>query len=120
MDINYFKQKLEAEKVILEKELDNLGVRNIDRENDWHARPSDISPIDTGDEVAERLEEWGERQSAEQSLEARLKSVNKALEFIQEGNYGYCLICQKEIAADRLIANPAAMTCKTHIDEKVK
>ena len=120
MDINYYKNKLEQEKTVLENELDHLGVRSTERKNDWEAQPENIDEISTRDEVSGRLTELGERQATEYSLEERLKTVNQALEKIKDGSYGLCYVCQNPIEDDRLEANPAAETCKTHIEEESK
>jgi RNA polymerase-binding transcription factor DksA len=36
---------------------------------------------------------------------------------IEKGAYGTCKICGEKIEEDRLEANPAAQTCKLHMNE---
>lgn len=118
MNIEEFKNKLIEEKESLEADLNNLGIPNPNRDDDWFAKPSDTSTVDTRDEVAERMEEMGERKAMENTLEPRLRAVNLALKKIDEGNYGHCEICNEEIDEARLNANPAARTCREHFDQE--
>ena len=39
-----------------------------------------------------------------------------ALERIEKGTYGICEVGNEEIEEDRLNANPAARTCKAHLN----
>jgi DnaK suppressor protein len=41
----------------------------------------------------------------------RLQQINTALQRIEQGNYGICVRCGKEIPRKRLDADPAALTC---------
>ncbi|HZS09175.1 MAG TPA: TraR/DksA C4-type zinc finger protein [Blastocatellia bacterium] len=41
----------------------------------------------------------------------RLQHVNAALQRIDQGNYGICIKCGKEIPRKRLDAEPTALTC---------
>jgi len=56
----------------------------------------------------------------EHALELRLKEVEEALEKIKknDGSYGKCEQCQKEIELDRLKANPAAKICLKCANQK--
>ena len=49
-------------------------------------------------------------------LEGRLKEVDLALKKIKENAFGTCEVGGEAIEADRLMANPAARTCKKHIE----
>ena len=60
------------------------------------------------------MEEYEVRLEAEHSLESRLLQVNKALERLTNNTYGKCLKCNKDIATERLEANPAADFCLNH------
>jgi len=118
MNIEELKNKLLEEKKSLEDDLNNLGIANPSRDDDWFAKPSDTDTIETRDEVAERMEEMGERKAMENTLEPRLRAVNLALKKINDGNYGRCEICDQEIDELRLNANPAARTCREHFDQE--
>jgi len=67
---------------------------------------------------ADAVEEFVTRVGVTAPLEARLAEVDAALLRIETGTYGTCMVCDKEIEEDRLEANPAATTCKEHIESK--
>ncbi len=116
IDTQYFKDLLEKESLVLEKELATLGRRNPDNLSDWEAteKPNGTDEADEL-EVADKMEEYENNRGTLNQLEIRLNEVKKALSKIDEGKYGICETCEKEIEADRLEANPAAPTCKTHM-----
>lgn len=115
-----YKIKLEEEKALLETELSELG--KVDKKGDWEASPEGemvVQEVQDEADMAERAEDYEERSLKLNSLEKRLADINEALEKIEKGNYGICVVCQKKIEEDRLDVNPAAKTCKECIDKKV-
>lgn len=115
IDIKYFKNKLEEERVVLENELLQVGKRNPDNPKDWEATPDDLNLLRADEnEMADNSEEFENRAAVEIELEDRLKDIISALERIKDGNYGKCAIDGKEIEKKRLEANPAAKTCIEH------
>lgn len=113
------KQKLTEEKTRLEAELNDLGVQDKSVPEDWVATPDE--PITTEadpNEVADRSEEWTERRGEMSLLETRYNNVLRALRKMEDGTYGVCEVSGAAIEADRLEANPAARTCKAHLDEE--
>ncbi len=116
--IAYFKSKLEEELKVLETELSTVAVRGDVNKEDWEPIPQKMD-IDQADrnEVADFLEEFGNNRAINQDLEIRLAEVKGALQKIEEGTYGVCEKSGEQIEEDRLEANPAAKTCKTHINE---
>ncbi len=121
LDTQYFKQKLGEEKQLLEKELASLGHKNPDVPGDWEATPEKHNIDQEADKnlKADRYEELEERSGISAELENRLVNVNIALKKIEGATYGACEIGNKPIEEDRLKANPAARTCKEHLNEKV-
>ncbi|MAG12523.1 hypothetical protein CL630_01795 [bacterium] len=121
LDTQYFKQKLKEEKQLLEEELANLGHKNPDVPGDWEATPEKHNIDQEADKnlKADRIEEFEERSGIAAELENRLANVNIALKKIEDEKYGTCEIDSKPIEEDRLKANPAARTCKEHINEKI-
>lgn len=110
-----YKSKLLAEKELVEKELATVGRQNPTRAGDWEPVAAvDDRPAER-DEVADKLESFEENVAIVRQLEARLAEIKDALEHIENGNYGYCVSCKKEIEPERLNANPAATTCKAHL-----
>lgn len=118
-DLEYFKNKLEKEKIRLEKELATVGHINPDNPKDWESDPGDISnERDVDPNVqADNFEEYENRTAILKQLEIQLGDVNKALGKIKEGKYGVCEVSGEEISKERLEANPAARTCSEHMGE---
>ena len=117
--IAHFKTKLEEELQTLEKELATVGIKgNGVNKEDWEPVPQKMD-IDQADrnEVADFLEEFGNNIAINNDLEIRLSEIKKALQKIEDGTYGICEIAGTPIEEDRLEANPAARTCKAHINE---
>lgn len=114
MKIDHLKDKLEAEKATLLAELAAIGKPQKD--GDWAAVP-ETAPAETRDDVAEKFEELEERRATEHNLEVRLKEVNNALAKMAAGTYGKCEVSGEPIEEDRLEANPAARTCKLHLND---
>lgn len=119
LDTTHFKQKLEEEKKTLEQELASLGRKNPSVEGDWDATPeTGTDNQDADDNVkADRYEDLEERSGIGAELEERLLNINRALKKITDGAYGVCEISGEHIEEDRLRANPAARTCKKHLND---
>lgn len=116
-DLDYFQKKLAAEKTALEEELGKLGRVNPQNPDDWQAVPAETDETTFRDEVADRLEELDDREATVGPLETRLINIKTALERIKSGTYGLCSVCQRPIERPRLEANPAAETCKQHLNK---
>ena len=116
-DTTELKKKLLEEKASLEKELSNVGRKNPDSPSNWEAIPPerDVSQADENT-VADGISDYEENNAIVNTLEARLRDVRSGLDKIEKGVFGVCQICKKEIEADRLEANPAARTCKEHMN----
>ena len=116
IDINYFKEKLEEELFLVEKELNSIGRKNPDNKNDWEAEPADMN-VDSADpnETADNIEEFEENTAVLKDLEIRYNDVKDALAKIEKGTYGLCEISGEVIEEERLIANPSARTCMKHM-----
>lgn len=118
MDTEKYKMRLEEERVKLEGEMKGVGRQNPSNPADWEPTPSndgelDIDPIDKADNHEESME----RSAILTDLEIRYKNVVDALEKIEKGTYGKCETSGEEIEEDRLDANPAARTCKAHMND---
>lgn len=117
IDINYFKNKLEEELSLVEKELNNIGRKNPDNNNDWEAEPANFD-TDTADdsERADKIEEYEGNTAVLKELEIRYNDIKDALAKIEDETYGVCEVGGEPIEEDRLIANQAARTCKKHMN----
>lgn len=119
IDIEHFKQKLEGEKTQLIKELESIGVRNPSFAEDWVPKADEMS-VDQSDpnEASDKKESYVSNLGINAPLETRYNNVKDALERIEAGTYGTCNVCGKEIDTERLEANPAATTCREHMDNE--
>jgi RNA polymerase-binding transcription factor DksA len=118
IDYKHFKAKLEAEKAMLEKELEEVARRNPDNPSDWEPISGTKDSSQADDNVlADAVEDYEENVALVRTLEKKYQDINKALDKIEKGNYGICEISGEEIELDRLEANPAATTCKKHMDQ---
>ena len=117
MDTTQYKTKLEEERDHLVKELGSVGMINPDNQFDWiptggRDTEQEADPTD----MADHMEDLGERVALEKTLETRLREVLGGLKKIKEGSYGMCTEggAPHAIPEGRLDANPAAATCIEH------
>ena len=106
--IEELKQQLVAQKNQLESELSRIGDPT-DTSGDYQTRFNEIGPDE--DENASEVEEYTDNLALENSLEKQFKEVNEALSRIENGTYGKCSKCGKDINLERLRAYSAAKTC---------
>lgn len=118
MQIDGFRKTLEKERTLLEAELKKLGVRNPSNPSDW--MPAKQSGEEFGadrNDNADIFEDMQDDNASMNQLEGRLNQVIAALEKIDNGNFGVCEVSGEDIEMDRLSANPAARTCKAHMND---
>lgn len=119
LDINYFKEKLETEKKLIEGELSHVGKSHQLNGGtiDWEGKPADFD-TDSADssETADKIEEYEENTAVVKNLEIRYNEIVRALKRVEDRTYGYCNVCKAEIGKDRLEANQAAETCQLHMN----
>lgn len=111
--IENFKNKLTKELNLLEEELKTVGRINPSNPNDWEPVAPELG-LDTADknETADEIEGYETNAGILKSLEIQMNAVKGALRRMEEGTYGTCSSCGKQIEEDRLEANPSAETCK--------
>lgn len=116
--LSYFKLKLEGEKASLERELGTVGRVNPSNPADWEAKPQALD-TDKAErtEVADRVEGFETNLAILGDLEIKYNQIKDALMRIDDGSYGICKECGKEIEEDRIEANVSAATCKSHLDK---
>lgn len=74
----------------------------------------DNHPADTATDLYEREKDI----ALVEHYEKELKDINHALQNIDNGSYGKCETCQKEIPFERLQALPTATHCMEHTPER--
>ena len=101
-----FRERLLNERQRLEDELGDFGVADAQA-----PPPGEVGygnhPADYGTEVFEQEKELSIRRNFERQLE----QVNAALQRMDEGAYGICLNCGRQIDPERLKALPFAEYC---------
>lgn len=120
-EITNYKEKLEDELDTLTKELKSLGIQNPRNKEDWIATPDDVGMGGADPNVVgDRSENWQEKRGTLDALETRYNNIKRAFGKMEAGEFGKCEVCGAVIEEDRLEANPAARTCKAHIEEEAK
>ncbi|MFZ2188458.1 MAG: TraR/DksA C4-type zinc finger protein [Candidatus Moraniibacteriota bacterium] len=107
--LDELKTKLLKEKMDLEENLGRIA-RPVDKEKGDYAATFDNIGTDREDNTTE-VEEYTENLPVEITLEKKLQDIISALDRMENGTYGKCENCQKEIDIERLKANPSAKTC---------
>jgi RNA polymerase-binding transcription factor DksA len=116
IDKKKIKEKLEKERDVLLEEMQGMGKLNTET-SEWEATPeeTDFKETDQND-LADRFENFESRSSMIVTLGARLNSILRALKSVNRESFGKCEVCKKDIEMARLQANPAARTCKKHLE----
>ena len=108
------RQKLEYEKVSIEKELKKFAKKDKKLKGDWDTRFPHWGGEAGGaslEKAADEVEEYEARLPVEYLLELKLKNIDLALEKIKKGKYGMCEKCEKKIDERRLKIYPEARFC---------
>lgn len=113
------KRLLEEQRAQIVTELQTLAVYH-EATDDWEIRfdQDDHTEADE-DLISDNAEAADEAIATLALLETRYRNINRALDKIASGTYGICEIGGEAIEADRLEANPAARTCKAHLNDEV-
>lgn len=110
-------QTLNSEQLSLRQELSQIGKENPVT-GDWYAVPMETDGDAESDysDQADYVEDFESRSARLTEIEKRYKDVVDAIGKIEAGNYGICEKSGNPIEIDRLQANPAARTCKAHMN----
>lgn len=105
---------LEEEKLKLESEMGELGLKNPAVPGDWEAVPAEAEVeadlVDQADVIVNR----DNTVAIFADLDARYQMVVAALAKLSKGTYGVCEVCGAKIEDARLAIDPAAPTCIAH------
>lgn len=119
IDTAAYKGRLQEELDEVLTQLKGLGIHNPAVKEDWIATPGEAMEPEADENLAaDRVEDWDERNALLSALEGRYNNLTRALSKIENGTYGTCEIGGESIEEDRLDANPAARTCKAHINDE--
>src|SRR5688500_13713898 len=94
---------LEAEEMQLRAQIVQLDADFLD--DSWKARSDDDAESGSATFERERM------MSLAQNARGLLAGIERALERMDDGTYGFCVSCGEPIDVDRLEALPAAVDC---------
>lgn len=97
----------------LEKELGSFAKEDKKLGGDWDTKFPEKTSEGNLEDAADEVERYATSLPIEFSLEVQLKQITKALERMEEGTYGVCKACGKDITPDRLVASPEATLCRS-------
>ncbi len=103
------KKKLLEEKKRIEENLakSEIGKKNVDREYETKFEEIDRDQEENADE----MEMYESNLAVDETMKAELEKIDAALERLENGTYGICSNCQKEIPLERLRIYPQAQRC---------
>ena len=107
--LSELKELLLKEKKDLEDDLSRIAKPIDKKEGDYETSFDEIG-TDREDNATE-VDQYSDNLSVETTLEKKLQDVMDALSRMENGTYGKCENCQKEIDIERLRVNPSAKTC---------
>lgn len=108
IDTNRFRETLLTERARIEAALENLRNENPGSvEEETGEETSDQHLADTATAMHDRELDYGLTENEEDLL----KSIDAALQRIEEGTYGICSNCGKPIGEERLEALPWTDLC---------
>src|SRR4030042_1542488 len=103
------RKKLLEEKKRIEKNLSGTETdkKGVDREYETKFEEIDRDQEENADE----MEMYESNLAVDESIKTELEKIGTALSRMEQGTYGICSNCNKEIPLERLNAYPQADTC---------
>lgn len=111
LDVEKYRQLLEEERDRLQIDLKRIEDRAAGRDR-LHAEPVGQDFDEPGGDAAAETVERAQSMAVGASLRELFEEVNAALAKMDNGTYGVCDNCGKEITKKRLEALPWAILCK--------
>lgn len=108
--LNYLKKQLQQQLREIEglseidKDIENTELTDFDRNH----------PADMATDYTTQITEM----AIEDLREEEVEEIKAALQAIEDGTYGRCQVCGREIPYERLEALPTALTCIDHADKE--
>ncbi len=94
----------------LERDLSDFGTKDKKDKEQFNVNYPE-SGGSSDDDNAVEISEYADELSIGSKLEAELRDTIKALKALEDGTYGVCKYCGKEIDPKRLEARPTSATC---------
>ncbi len=116
LDKKKIKENLEKERDMLLEQIRDIGKLN-EETNEWEAVPEERESRESDqNDMADRFEDFEARSIMIKTLESRLNNILSSLKGLNKESFGKCEVCKKDIEMDRMKVNPAAKTCKKHLN----
>ena len=103
------KQKLLEEKKRIENTLSKTETGKPGADREYETTFPEIERDE--EENADEMEMYESNLAADESMKAELKKIDEALTRMENGTYGTCANCKKEVPLERLRAYPQAEHC---------
>lgn len=103
------KTKLLEEKARIEKTLSSTEKSGESVNKEYETKFPEIDRDE--EENADEIEIYESTLAVDEAMKAELDKIEKALTAIENGTYGICINCKKEIPIERLKVYPQADTC---------
>jgi len=103
------KQKLLDEKKRIEQNLSPIEKKEKGTDREYETKFEEIDRDQ--EENADEMEMYESNLAVDESMKAELEKIDAALSRIENGTYGICSNCKKEIPLERLKAYPQANRC---------
>ncbi len=116
LDKKKIKEKLEQERDELLEQMKDMGKRNP-KTGEWEVVQENTTHEADQNNMADRFEDYEGKSGMMDVFESRLENIEKAIANLGKASFGVCKVCKKEIEAKRIEANPAATTCKKHLED---
>jgi len=107
--LNDFKKQLEERRESLVRQLGNIGDQAEGAETNFNATFPQYG--DSAEDNAVEVADYAKNLSVEKELEKELRDVEKAIRKMEDGTYGVCGHCGKEISVERLRVRPESGSC---------
>jgi len=107
--LNQIKQELTDRKKRIVEDLNDISRNDSHEADKRSAKFPEYG--DKPDENAQEISEYTTTVETERILEKTLSDIDKSLENIDNGKYGICKYCRKNINPKRLLARPTASSC---------
>lgn len=101
------------------KELSNFATKTDAEKNEYISRFPQYG--NESDDNAQEVTQYTTNIEAERILENSLKDIDSSLKKIDQGKYGICKYCGKEIEIKRLLIRPdssACVACKRNLQNQ--
>ncbi len=120
LQIKKLQQGLLSDKKAIEDRFEHSGHYDLEK-GAFHESTGELSsydnhPADDATELYEREKDIALNEHTEKEL----KDINDALQAIDEGTYGVCKKCGKDIQEDRIEALPTVLYCKEHSPDQIE